>query len=110
MTFTPFPPELQKTSDATEHTRELQRSRRTRGEDAVPARGHSAASVPEDPRQINGWGADLDPVNRPAVPRELPSDVKTARGDVKHWQKPRITIFVTNEQPGMTPVFGEAMS
>ncbi len=57
---------------------------------------------------MNGWGATLDPANRPAVPRELPSDVKTALGDVRHWQTPHSKIYVSNEQPGLTPVFGEA--
>ena len=108
MTSAPtFPPELQKSTRATTRTRELQRSERTRGEDAVPAPGHSTANVPADIRRIPGWGADLDPANRPAVPRELPSTVMTARGDVKHWQEPRTKKLVTNEQPGITPVFGE---
>ncbi|HEU4521953.1 MAG TPA: hypothetical protein VFT12_08125 [Thermoanaerobaculia bacterium] len=101
-------PEVQKTTRATEETKELQRSARTRGEDPVPAPGHSAKHLPADYREINGWGVDLDPAVRPAVPREFPSNVKTARGDVKHWQQPTTKILVTNEQPGLTPVFGES--
>ena len=98
----------QQTTESTDYTEEAARTRRTRGEDAVPARGHSAVNVPDDFRSINGWGADLDPANRPAVPREWPSDVMTLRGDVKHWQEPRFKIHISNEQPNLTPVFGES--
>ena len=82
-------------------------TKRTRGEDAVPVPSHSARNVPQNVRKINGWGADLDPANRPAVPQELPSNVTTARGDVKHWQTPRSKIYMSNEMPDLTPVFGE---
>jgi hypothetical protein len=90
-------------------TQEAARSRRSRGEDAVPARGHSARDVPQDYRQVNGWGADLDPANRPSFPKELPSDVQTVRGEVTSWQKPRTRIHVSNEHPNLTPVFGESV-
>lgn len=87
---------------------EQQQQKRTLGEDPVPARSHTAEHVPGDVRTINGWGADLDPKDRPAVPRELPSDVHTARGDVKHRQTPRTKVFQSNEHPDLTPVFGES--
>jgi hypothetical protein len=108
MTFAPQAPYEQKTTRSTASTRDSARSRRTLGEDAVPAPGHSTANLPGDYRNINGWGADLDPKNRPSVPKELPSDVMTARGDVKHWQKPRVKVFRSNEHPDLTPVFGES--
>jgi hypothetical protein len=110
MTFIPdHPGPQEKTSTrSTELTRELAASKRTLGEDAVPVPSHSNANVPADYRSIPGWGVDLDPKNRPAVPRELPTDVRTIRGEVKHWQEPRHKIHVSNEQPGITPVFGES--
>ena len=106
MSFTTYAPEEQKTTRGTREVRESQRSRRTRGEDLVPAPGHRSDHLPGDFRKINGWGADLDPAVRPSYPREYPSEVKTPRGEVKHWQKPTTKILVTNEQPGITPVFG----
>lgn len=106
MTFAPYAPEEQKVNRPTQAEREARSSKRTRGEDAAPAPGHSTKHLPEDFRTINGWGADLDPKNRPAVPRELPSNVTKLRGDVKHWQKPPFRIHMSNEQPGITPVFG----
>lgn len=108
MTFAPYAPWTQKTTRPSSQTRDSAPRERTRGEDPVPAPGHSMKNLPDDYRQINGWGADLDPANRPAVPRELPSDVMTARGDVKHWQTPRTKIHMSNEHPGITPVFGES--
>ena len=84
-------------------------TKRTRGEDAVPVPSHSARHVPSDVRTINGWGADLDPANRPSVPKELPSSVTTARGEVKHRQTPRTRVFMSNEMPDLTPVFGETV-
>jgi hypothetical protein len=108
MSYAPSAPEEQKTTRSTAQTRAAKQSKRTLGEDAAPAPGHSTKNLPRDFRKINGWGVDLDPKNRPAVPRELPSDVKTVRGDVEHWQVPHVKIFMSNEQPGLTPVFGEA--
>jgi hypothetical protein len=83
--------------------------KRSRGEDAVPAPGHLRTHVPTDFRSINGWGADLDPANRPSYPKELPSTVQTARGDVRDWQTPRTKVHVSNEHPNLTPVFGASV-
>lgn len=82
--------------------------KRSRGEDSVPAPSHDATRVPQDVRQINGWGADLDPAKRPMVPMELPSDTTSLRGDVGARQEPRHRVFVSNEHPDLTPVFGES--
>lgn len=56
---------------------------------------------------IHGWGADLDPVNRPAVPMER----TPPRFINPHWteieQQPiQIEVFHSPERPGVTPVFG----
>lgn len=82
------------------------RSKRSIGEDVFPAPGHSWSHVPEDFRSINGWGADLDPANRPMSQKEFPSAVRTARGTVTAWQEPTHRIHMSNEQPNLTPVFG----
>lgn len=84
-------------------------AKRTRGEDPAPSPHHEFNGIPANYREINGWGADLDPKNRPSFPMEYPSDVKTVRGPVKHWQQPRTKIHQSNEQPGLTPVFGESV-
>lgn len=107
MTFAPQAPYEQKTTRPTPAARESAPRKNTRGEDPVPSSGHSTANLPPNYKDINGWGADLDPKNRPSVPKELPSDVLTARGDVKHRQTPHMKVFHSNEHPDLTPVFGE---
>jgi hypothetical protein len=107
MTFAPQAPWEQKTTRPTPAARESAPRRKTRGEDPVPSPGHSIANLPRNYKDINGWGADLDPKDRPSVPKELPSDVMTARGDVKHRQVPRTKVFHSNEHADLTPVFGE---
>jgi hypothetical protein len=79
---------------------------RSLGEDPMPAPGHSTAHAPSDYRQVNGWGADLDPANRPSFPKEFPSSVTNVRGDVKHWQTPHMKVHLSNEHPNLTPAFG----
>jgi hypothetical protein len=85
------------------------RTKRSRGEDVVPAPGHVRTDGPADFRSINGWGADLDPANRPSYPKELPSTVHSARGEVRNWQKPHTKVHVSNEHPNLTPVFGASV-
>ncbi|HYC60803.1 MAG TPA: hypothetical protein VEK79_14670 [Thermoanaerobaculia bacterium] len=112
MTFAPQEPQApweQKTTRPDEQARQSRPAKRTRGEDPAPAPGHSTRHLPANFREINGWGADLDHKNRPSYPKELPSTVKTARGDVKHWQTPRTKVHMSNEHPGLTPVFGESV-
>ena len=79
-------------------------SKRALGDDPAPAPSHSSANVPRNYRDVAGWGVDLH--NRPMFPKELPSDVETVRGEVKDWQKPTTKIYVSVEQPNLTPVFG----
>jgi hypothetical protein len=64
------------------------------------------SATPSSVRSINGWGADLDPANRPAVPKEAPSDVQTPRGKRPAQQIADVKIFVSVEHPDITPVFG----
>lgn len=54
-----------------------------------------------------GWGADIDPANRPAVPKER----TPPRLDHLHWDEPphqasRVEVFHSTERPGLTPVYG----
>jgi hypothetical protein len=62
--------------------------------------------VSSEVKNIKGWGADLDPAMRPAVPMEKPSNVTSLRGDVKDWQQPDVKIHQSIEQPSLTPTFG----
>ncbi|WP_255440575.1 hypothetical protein [Caenimonas sedimenti] len=59
------------------------------------------------PPDIQGWGADLDPKMRPAVPMER----TPPRLDNVHWDAPAhqprtVKVFHSTERPGLTPVFG----
>jgi hypothetical protein len=61
----------------------------------------------KDYSHIQGWGADLDPRNRPAYPMERTPPRLTG----VHWDRPaqqlqKVEILVSNERPGITPVFG----
>jgi len=72
-------------------------------------------ATPPDVRQrrpgrqdVPGWGADLDPADRPAVPKErTPPRLPTL-----HWQRPPeqerrgVRVFHSTERPGLTPVYG----
>jgi hypothetical protein len=84
----------------------LKSVKRSRGEDPYPNPSHRRNAVPENYREIEGWGLDLDPANRPMFPKELPSTVTTVRGDVQYWQEPHQRIHISNEMPNLTPVFG----
>ena len=60
--------------------------------------------------EIEGWGADLDPADRPAVPKER----NPPRLEGVHWEYPeqqpvRVEILHSTERPGLTPVFGTAV-
>ena len=64
----------------------------------------------EPPEGIPGWGADLDPANRPAVPMER----TPPRLDHVHWDAPaeqprKVKVFHSTERPGLTPVFGTSV-
>lgn len=82
---------------------------------STTGRPKAAGTPPPEPRigdryrEIRGWGADLDPANRPGVPRARPSDITTPRGRVPERQVPRTKIYVSIEHPDITPVFGTAV-
>jgi len=59
-----------------------------------------------DRSAIQGWGADLDRANRPAVPMErIPQRLDVPEGELT--PQPRdIEVFVSPERPGITPLFG----
>jgi hypothetical protein len=60
---------------------------------------------------IEGWGADVDPANRPAYPKER----TPPRLDGVHWAEPEQQrapphrIHHSTERPGITPVFGTSV-
>ena len=60
-------------------------------------------------RDVPGWGADLDPANRPAYPMER----TPPRLDNVHWERPAeqpnrhgIRVFHSTERPGLSPIYG----
>jgi hypothetical protein len=62
------------------------------------------------PEHIEGWGADLSPADRPAVPMER----TPPRLDNVHWDAPSpqhvdVEVFHSTERPGLTPVFGTSV-
>ena len=58
---------------------------------------------------IEGWGADRDPANRPAVPKErTPPRLDNVHWDVPEQQTVRVEVLHSTERPGITPVFGTA--
>jgi hypothetical protein len=64
---------------------------------------------PEIVSRIPGWGSDLNPEDRPAVPKEK----SPPGGTGAHWSKPehqRISVRInrSKETPRVTPVFGSA--
>jgi hypothetical protein len=61
----------------------------------------------QPPSGIQGWGADLDPAARPAVPMER----TPPRFIQPHYEQPEqqpvtVKVFHSTERPGLTPVFG----
>ncbi len=74
------------------------------------AHSHDVAAQ-ERPRRdmthIQGWGADLDRKNRPAVPMEhSPPRLEGAPIAPPSQQPERMEIFVSPERPRITPLFG----
>ncbi len=61
----------------------------------------------EPPEGVQGWGADLDPADRPAVPKErTPPRLDNVHWDAPAVQERTVEILHSNERPGLTPVFG----
>lgn len=62
---------------------------------------------PADFSHIKGWGADLDPNNRPAYPMErMPPRLEGLHWDDIEDQPLRMKVYHSVERPGITPVFG----
>jgi hypothetical protein len=63
----------------------------------------------EDLAHIDGWGADLDRKNRPAIPMERtpPRFIHPHEGKLPQ-QRENVEILVSTERPGITPIFGTA--
>lgn len=74
-----------------------------------PGQGHIAPRRPSraELQHIQGWGADLDRKNRPAVPMERtpPRFIHQPDGDPVQ-QREKVEILVSTERPGITPLFG----
>lgn len=74
--------------------------------------GHGHAFAPQvrnrsDMTHIQGWGADLDRKNRPAVPMEhSPPRLEGAPIPAPSQQPERMEILVSPERPHITPLFG----
>jgi hypothetical protein len=63
----------------------------------------------EELAHIDGWGADLDRKNRPAVPMERTPARFIHPHEGKLPQQPEnVEILVSTERPGITPIFGTA--
>lgn len=75
-----------------------------------PAASSSSSAdvvVPERYAHIVGWGADLDPKNRPAVPMErTPPRLPGLPVAVPEQQEVHVKVFHSTERPGITPIFG----
>jgi hypothetical protein len=71
---------------------------------------HACAPQPRTKRNmdhIQGWGADLDRKNRPAVPMEhSPPRLEGAPIAPPSQQPERMEILVSPERPRITPLFG----
>jgi hypothetical protein len=70
--------------------------------------------VPQRPTReqlshIQGWGADLDHKNRPAIPMERtpPRFIHAHEGKLPQ-QPENVEVLVSTERPGITPIFGTA--
>ena len=67
-------------------------------------------AIPEQYAHIQGWGADLDPADRPAVPMERkPPRLKDAPSGPPPQQARRIEVLHSIERPGVSPVFGTSV-
>lgn len=64
-----------------------------------------------DHSNIQGWGADLDRKNRPAVPMErTPPRLPDAHlHRPLEQQRPKIEVLISPERPGITPIFGTSV-
>ena len=67
-------------------------------------------AISTDHSNILGWGADLDPARRPAVPMEHTPPRLQGRHPTQPVQQPQtVEILHSIERPGITPVFGTSV-
>jgi len=63
-----------------------------------------------DVSTIPGWGADLDPANRPAYPKErMPPRLDNVPWGQPEQQQSEVLVLHSTERPGITPVFGTSV-
>ena len=63
-----------------------------------------------DRSAIPGWGADLDPSHRPAVPMErIPPRLDNPPPGPPTQQVQQVEVLHSIERPGITPVFGSTL-
>jgi hypothetical protein len=75
----------------------------------IPRKPPRRESSEELRARIPGWGADLDPQDRPSVPKlQLSSDAATADGELPQQQPERWPRERSIEHRFLTPVFGTA--
>jgi hypothetical protein len=69
--------------------------------------------LPETPEQLRaripGWGADLDPADRPSYPREVSGLETGAHWDLPEQQEEHAPRERSVEHPRLTPVFGTSV-
>jgi len=59
------------------------------------------------PQNVQGWGADKDPADRPAVPKErTPPRLPNVHWDQPSPQESHVEVLHSTERPGITPVYG----
>jgi len=58
---------------------------------------------------IVGWGADLDPANRPAYPMERTPPRLPHPPEAPRQQRATVEVLHSTERPGLTPVFGTTL-
>jgi hypothetical protein len=61
------------------------------------------------PPGIQGWGADLDPAQRPAVPMERTPPRLPHAHEAPPPQRQTVEVLHSTERPGITPVFGSTL-
>ncbi len=65
--------------------------------------------TPNPRSSLPGWGADLDPAQRPAYPRERQPPRLPAHAQRQPAQQAQtVEVLHSTERPGRTPVFGSA--
>jgi len=70
----------------------------------------TSAVEPDRSRRPFGWGADLPPENRPAVPMERqPARLEGVHWDHTEQQVQHVKVLCSVERPGITPIFGSTV-